>query len=88
MPPDLTWPPCMTPARLAALAPYGISRPSQVKGLLADAQTRAGFASLVGMSAAEVDELHAWLVSVGLDPAQTVPGGAIQHDFEDGGQDR
>ncbi len=88
MPPDVVWPPYMTPERLVAMAAHGIKRPSQVKGLLADARARAGFASLVEMSDEEMDGLHAWLVAAGLDPAQTVPGGAIQRDFDDGGPTR
>ncbi len=83
MPDTPAWPPCLGPDRRATLAAYGIDMPEQIRGLMGTDDTRAQLAALVGLTDAQLGEIDAWLVAVGLDPADRVPAGPVQFDFEE-----
>jgi hypothetical protein len=78
------WPPCLDPGRLALLGSYGISLPSQVKGLFCRTASRQRFVALLGLTPGEEAALLAWLVAQGLDPDEAPLVGAHQPAFDDG----
>ena len=83
MPENLAWPRCLGPERRTTLAAYGIDMPEQICGLMGADATRAQLAALLGLTDPELGEIGAWLVALDLDPADRVPAGPVQFDFEE-----
>jgi len=63
----------LTAAQRDTLHTHGLFLPAQLQGLLADPDTRAGLASLLGVAIASLAPLEAALRNGGFDPAQLPP---------------